>query len=1307
MRRHWFRLVVLAIGTALLAPLAMTGVKAKPGGPSCFGKPATIVGTSRNDSIQGTDGPDVIVAGAGRDVVRAGHGDDLVCGQSGDDLLDGGSGSDQLDGGVGDDLLDGGADGDLLVGGAGGDWISGGRGDDVARGGAGADRMGGGPGDDVLRGDDGRDYLVGGPGADRALGGSGDDVVVGSRGPDVLLGGPGRDHANGGHGTDVCGAEVEQSCEADPSAGNLPPVLGNDQTSTASATAVLIDVAANDADPDGELSPSTLAVVTPPAHGTATVESGRIRYTPAGGFSGQDTFSYRLCDTRSACATATVTVTVEAAAGVLKEHLTVGGCRPEVTAVKTADQPVATAGSTLTYDLQLRNDPVGACTDPTVTVAGALELQHLGGASTDADSACADDAGTGDACVTAITIWLEHRAGSSGPWTVFPSTDGRTVADDAKGFPEGCPGGTADGCSASRQPTYGNVALPQPTPLAVPADSPREVTFRLFPALAEADTAVLQSCATSGDCGQFRLSVHVSVEQATNTEVVRQPLEFSGGTATAHVVHVADTLPDGSTVDIPADNLAAGAEVTLEGFATYSVPEASLGQLTNQAVVHYQDERGATFQSPPATAATLVEPPGEKPKMVGTTDPAAITAGQSAEVLVTTVPAGTVSSPVEVFRLNGGSRTSLGVLNDDGANGDLVAGDGAWSGTVTLSSSDAAITLQLDAVVDGIAMHSPEFTVEFVPAGIPTTVAPASTSKTVTDPATGAKLLANEALISFDEQTGYADVKAAVTEAGGTLAGYLASIDVWQVRFPAVGSMARLEQALQRLAEQPHVIGTEPNGQVAAAEVKPSDTRYGKQWAPAKVRADETWVVNRGTARPVLVAVIDSGVGPHPDLTGKIAGGWNHVNNNSNFADGNGHGTHVAGIIAANTDNATGIAGICWGCRILAEKSLNNDGIGDTLHSAAAVTHAVNRGAQVLNMSFGSQDRNESLVKALRKAYEANRVVVASAGNRNTSRKNYPGAYHNERFADWFGRNPRDYYVPNLTVAATTPDDRRAEFSNFGDWVDLAAPGTGIMSTVPTSNRLWIDGFELCQFASYCEVDGTSQAAPIVAGAAALLRSENPAWSEAQVRARILQTVKPLSTGLLGLRPIGGRLDIFNASFNAGFEIRSFAGWQTTGTARVVSSLGPIRPTDGSPSMAMLTTGPDSAVTTSTLTRQFRVLPDNEDFELRFSYNYVTEEYPEFVGSQYNDDLTVTLITPGGTRIPLAFESVNTTGWTPISGIDFPGGDATVGQSGWKTTKVNVPIADLQGASTFQLEISDRGDDIYDSAVLLDNIRFR
>jgi hypothetical protein len=1296
---------VLAISAALLAPLAMAPVTANAGRPSCLGEPATIVGTSRNDSIQGTDGPDVIVAGAGRDVIRAGRGDDLVCGQDGGDLLDGGGGADQLDGGVGADLVDGGSGGDLLIGGVGGDWVSGGRGDDVARGGAGDDRMAGGPGDDVLRGDDGRDHMVGGSGADRALGGPADDVLAGSRGPDVLLGGAGRDRADGGHGKDVCGAEVERSCEADPSAGNLPPVLGDDQATTAAATAVLIDVTANDSDPDGELAPSTLAVATSPAHGTATVESGGIRYTPTDGFSGQDRFNYRLCDTRSACATATVTVTVEAAAGVLEQRLEVGGCRPEVTAVKTADQPVATAGSTLTYDLQLRNDPAGACTDPTVTVAGTLELQHLGGAGADADSACADDASTGDACVTSIAMWLEHRAGLSGPWTVFPSTDGRTVADDAEDFPEGCPGGTADGCAVTRQPTYGNVALPQPTPLAVPTSGPREVTFRLFPALAEADTAILQSCAANADCGQFRLSVHVSVEQATNTQLARQPLEFSGVAATARAVHVADTLPDGSKVDIPADDLAAGAEATLERFASYTIPKASLGQLTNQAIVHYQDEGGTPFQSPPATAATLVEPPGDKPKLVGTTDPAAVTADQPADVLVTTVPAGTVSGPVELSRLSGADRTSLGVLNDDGANGDLVAGDGAWSTTVSMSSSGAAIALQLDAIVDGDATRSPEFTVEVAPAGIPTTIAPASTSQTVTDPATGAQLLANEALVSFDEQASYADVTASVTAAGGVLAGQLAGLGVWQVRFPAAGSMAQLEQVLQRLAEQPHVIGTEPNGLVEATEVAPNDTEYPKQWWPSKVRADEAWVVNRGTTKPVLVGVIDTGVATgHPDLAGKIAGGWNHVSNNSNVNDANGHGTHVAGIIAANTDNDRGVAGICWGCRILAEKVIN-DRTGDEAHITAGIRRAVARGAQVLNLSLGGPDRNEPMVKALRAAYEANRVVVAAAGNENSSKKSYPGAYHNERFTDWFGFNPRDYYVPNLTVAATRRNDTRwsdstVSGSNFGAWVDLAAPGHDVWSTVanlPKSSQ------DPCNRVDYCPKRGTSMAAPVVAGAAALLRSENPGWTEAQIRGRILQTVKLLSDKSIG----AGRLDVFSASFNAGFETRSFAGWQTTGTARVVSSLGPIRPTDGSPSMAMLTTGPDSAVTASTLTRQFRVLPDNDAFELRFSYNYVTEEYPEFVGSQFNDDLTVTLITPGGNRIPLAFESVNTTGWTPISGIDFPGGDSTVGQSGWKTAQVSVPIADLQGASTFQLEISDRGDSIYDSAVLLDDIRFR
>jgi subtilisin family serine protease len=1313
MHRRPYRVVVFAVVMAVLmslvglpagatspaSPTSAAGASAaKVPAPKCAGKEATIVGTSGNDNIEGTNGRDVIVTGGGRDVVHAGAGDDVVCSQAGNDLLDGQAGLDQLFGGDGNDLLMGGSNGDRLLGGAGHDRITGDRGDDLVRGGPGNDQLAGGPGDDLLRGDGGNDSIAAGSGNDRVLGGPGNDQLNGSRGADVLIGSTGRDRANGGRGSDACSAEVEQSCESDPATGNLPPVLGDDQASTQAGTAVLIDVAANDDDPDGALDLSSLAVITPPQHGTASVESGGVvRYSPTAGFSGQVTFQYQLCDTKGACGTAMVTLTVEPPADVLAETLNVGACRPNVTAVKSVDQPVATAGTALHYDLQLRNDPAGACTKPTTTVAGTLELQHLGGADAGSDSACADEAQASDACATAITMWLEHRANQDGPWTVFPSTTGLTVADDADSFPDGCPGGTAEGCAAERQPTYGNVAFPQPAPLAVPQGDTRALGFRLFPALAEADTAVLQACAAGQECGQFRLSVHVTVEQTTNTDITRQPAPFSSADAVAQAIHVIDTLPDGSTVDVPADDLPPGAEATLSNFAAYQVPQDAVGDITNQAVVRYQDADGSKLESPSTAVATLVEPGGEKPAMVGSANPAAITAGEPTDVLVTTVPTGTVSDQVELFRVAGGNRTSLGALNDDGADGDLVADDGAWSATVTLSSASDPISLQLDAAIDGDQASSPVFTVEVVPAGLPTTIAPASTTKTVTDPASGEKFLANEALISFDDQATYSDVSTAVEAAGGELVGYLAGLGVWQVRLPTVDTMAQLKEALRRQAEQPHVIGTEANGLGEAGEVAPHDDLYSSQWAPKKVRADEAWVVNRGEAAPVLAAVLDSGVAAHEDLAGKIVGGWNHINNNGNFTDRLGHGTHVAGIIAANTDNNTGVAGICWACRILVQKVLNDNDQGTNAQLAMGIQHAVAYGAQILNMSLQHYPRNEAVVKALREAYEANRVVVAAAGNDETDDKSYPGAYDNEHFSSWFGLNGRDYYVPNLTVAATTSGDDRAEFSNFGSWVDLAAPGVGIMSTVPNPSTI-------CGATQYCEMDGTSQAAPIVAGTAALLRSEHQDWSEAQIRARIRMTVKDLPPDL----DIGwGLLDAFNAVFNAGFETWSFDGWQTTGTAAVVGSLGPIWPQGGGSKMASVSTGPGEAVTTSTLTKEFRVLPDDEAFELRFWYNYVTEEYPEYVGSTYNDDLTITLITPGGTTIPLAFESVNTTGWTPISGIDFPGGDATVGQSGWKQANVTVPIADLQGATTFRLVISDQGDAVYDSVVLIDDIQFR
>jgi hypothetical protein len=139
--------------------------------------------------------------------------------------------------------------------------------------------------------------------------------------------------------------------------------------------------------------------------------------------------------------------------------------------------------------------------------------------------------------------------------------------------------------------------------------------------------------------------------------------------------------------------------------------------------------------------------------------------------------------------------------------------------------------------------------------------------------------------------------------------------------------------------------------------------------------------------------------------------------------------------------------------------------------------------------------------------------------------------------------------------------------------------------------------------------------------------------------------------------------------------------------------------------MALISTGPDASNVSTTLVQTFSILPNTDKLTIRLDYNYITEEYPEWVGSIYNDLFRATVVTSNGSVIPLAFESVNTTSFKSITGIDFPGGDTTLGQSGWKTVSAVVPIA--PGTTRITLFVTDQGDAIYDTVVTLDNVRFK
>jgi subtilisin family serine protease len=242
--------------------------------------------------------------------------------------------------------------------------------------------------------------------------------------------------------------------------------------------------------------------------------------------------------------------------------------------------------------------------------------------------------------------------------------------------------------------------------------------------------------------------------------------------------------------------------------------------------------------------------------------------------------------------------------------------------------------------------------------------------------------------------------------------------------------------------------------------------------------------------------VVDAGIdSSHPDLAGQLwvnpgeipdngldddrnghvddIHGWNMVDNNADLSDSTGHGTAMAGIIAA-ARNDQGITGVCPDCRLMVVKVTGDDGLARYPLIAAGIAYAAQNGADVINISLRGRVNSSALWKAVAKASQ--RAVVASgAGNDGGTAPVYPGAYDRV-----------------LAVAATAQNDTKLESSNHGDWVDVAAPGSEI--------RTCRNG------GGYWSKSGTSVAAAVASGLAGLLRCQHPDWSPEQVHAQIVQT---------------------------------------------------------------------------------------------------------------------------------------------------------------------------------------------------------
>jgi subtilisin family serine protease len=322
-------------------------------------------------------------------------------------------------------------------------------------------------------------------------------------------------------------------------------------------------------------------------------------------------------------------------------------------------------------------------------------------------------------------------------------------------------------------------------------------------------------------------------------------------------------------------------------------------------------------------------------------------------------------------------------------------------------------------------------------------------------------------------------VVALVSRAGGRVGARVEPLGVRHVQFP---SAAVRDAQLPVLRLVTGVNWAEPDVVVSAHRAV-RDPLARHQWAIGKIGLKKAWDVEIGDPS-VTVAVLDTGVAAaHPDLQGRILPGVDVYNDDEDATDDHGHGTHVAGTVVASANNGLGVAGVAYGSKVLPVKVLSARGSGGSCDIMFGIVEAVDRGAAILNLSLGMAAPCPLAFRAaVEYATYKKALIVASSGNDalqggpSAAPANCPGV---------------------LGVGASDPTDKPATFSTFGPQVDVAAPGVAILSTTinPKTKKF---GYEAWQ--------GTSMAAPHVAGLAALIRSKHPDWTPQQIADAITQT---------------------------------------------------------------------------------------------------------------------------------------------------------------------------------------------------------
>ncbi len=325
------------------------------------------------------------------------------------------------------------------------------------------------------------------------------------------------------------------------------------------------------------------------------------------------------------------------------------------------------------------------------------------------------------------------------------------------------------------------------------------------------------------------------------------------------------------------------------------------------------------------------------------------------------------------------------------------------------------------------------------------------------------------------------------------------------------------EQMIAYFKKIDNVLYVEPHYYyMTNAEPIPNDDLFSPhQWNLPMTQTVEGWGISKGND-DIIIAVLDTGADlDHPDLQGRLVPGLNFIQPDLEPNDDVGHGTHVTGVISATVNNIEGVAGMTWYDKVMPIKVLDHSGAGTTYSVAQGIIWATDHGAKIINMSLGNYAQAEFLHDAVRYAFNKDVVLIAASGNDNTDQPGYPAAYP-EVFA----------------VAATDNQSQRASFSNYGSYIDVAAPGVTIASTYPDNQ--------------YAALSGTSMASPHVAALAALIRSVNPLLSNVEVmnimRNTSVDLGYPGKDDLFGYGQINVKQALTQAN-NAKNSVRLFPEW--------------------------------------------------------------------------------------------------------------------------------------------------------------------